>query len=371
LLHYVRNDVNERKMKDLKHKAIELLKQLISTPSLSKEEDKTAKLLFDFLESQGVDKPHMHLNNVWAVNKNYDPNKETLMLNSHHDTVKPTNGYTRPPFIPQIDDGKLFGLGSNDAGGPMVSLIATFLHFYKEPNLNYNLLLACTAEEEISGKNGIVALMPELPQPSVAIVGEPTLMDMAIAEKGLMVLACTAHGMAGHAARDTGENAIYKAIKDIEWIQSYQFPKQSEMLGHVKMTTTIINAGSQHNVIPDRCYFTIDVRTTDVYSNEETLAIIEDNLQSKINPKSLRLNPSSIEENHPLVQAGLGLGMKTYGSPTLSDQSLISIPSLKLGPGDSQRSHTPDEFIYLNEIEDGIDKYIQLLENFLKPKKEA
>lgn len=349
----------------LKQKAIELLKQLISTPSLSKEENKTAALIFDFLKQEGVNAPHMHLNNVWVVNKHFDAEKETLMLNSHHDTVKPNNGYTRPPFKPQIEEDKLFGLGSNDAGGPLVSLIATFLHFYNEPNLDYNLLLACTAEEEISGKNGIVALMPEVPQPSVAIVGEPTLMDMAIAEKGLMVVECTAKGVAGHAARNAGENAIYKALKDIEWIQSYEFPKLSEMLGPVKMTTTIISAGSQHNVIPDQCHFTIDVRTTDVYSNEETLAIIEENLESEINPKSLRLNPSSIDLEHKLVQAGTQLGMKPYGSPTLSDQSLITIPSLKLGPGDSQRSHTPDEFIYLNEIEDGIDKYIQLLEQFL------
>lgn len=355
---------------ELTHKAIELLKQLISAPSLSKEEDKTAMLIFDFLKNEGVEESQLHLNNVWAVNKYYDASKETLMLNSHHDTVKPNNGYTRPPFEPQIEGGKLFGLGSNDAGGPLVSLIATFLHFYNESNLTYNLLLACTAEEEISGKNGIVALMSEVPQPSIAIVGEPTLMDMAIAEKGLMVLECTAQGLAGHAARNAGENAIYKALKDIEWIQSYQFPKQSEMLGPVKMTTTIINAGSQHNVIPDRCHFTIDVRTTDVYSNEETLAIIEKNLESEINPKSLRLNPSSIDLEHPLIQAGIGFGMKAYGSPTLSDQSLITIPSLKLGPGDSQRSHTPDEFIYLNEIEDGIEKYIQLLEMFLTTRKE-
>lgn len=354
----------------LKHAAIELLKQLISTPSLSKEEDKTAQLIFDFLANNGVEKPQMHLNNVWAVNKYFDASKETLMLNSHHDTVKPNNGYTKPPLEPIVEDGKLFGLGSNDAGGPLVSLIATFLQFYNEPNLDYNLLLACTAEEEISGKNGIVALIPEVPQPSVAIVGEPTLMDMAIAEKGLMVLECTAHGVAGHAAREAGENAIYKALKDIEWIQSYEFSTQSKMLGPVKMTTTIINAGSQHNVIPDRCHFTIDVRTTDVYSNEETLAIIEENLESEINPKSLRLNPSSIALEHPLVQAGIALGMKPYGSPTLSDQSLISIPSLKLGPGDSQRSHTPDEFIYLDEIEEGIEKYIQLLEQFLTPKKD-
>lgn len=353
-------------MNTLKHKAIELLKQLIATPSLSKEEDKTAAILANFLKEEGVDM-HQHLNNVWAVNKHFDPAKQTLMLNSHHDTVKPNNGYTKPPFAPIVEKGKLFGLGSNDAGGPLVSLIATFLHFYEHQNLNYNLLLACTAEEEISGKNGIVEVMKVVPAPALAIIGEPTLMNMAIAEKGLMVLECTAHGKAGHSARNEGENAIYKALKDIEWIQSFQFPKQSKMLGPVKMTTTIINAGSQHNVVPDACHFTIDVRTTDAYSNEETLSIIAEQLQSAINPKSLRLNPSSIEIKHPLVQAGVKAGMTTYGSPTLSDQSLINISSLKLGPGDSARSHTPDEFIFLAEIEEGIEKYIELLEGFINP----
>ena len=352
----------------LKSDAIELLKKLISTPSLSKEEDITASILFNFLENKGVKNPQRHLNNVWVVNKYFDSSKETLMLNSHHDTVKPNNGYTRPPFEPQIEEGKLFGLGSNDAGGPLVSLIATFLYFYDSPNLTYNLLLACTSEEEISGTNGIAALIKEVPQPSVAIIGEPTLMDMAIAEKGLMVLECTAFGKAGHAARNEGENAIYKALKDIHWIQTFQFPKQSKMLGLVKMTTTLINAGSQHNVVPDRCTFTIDVRTIDAYSNEETLTIIKENISSEIKPKSLRLNPSSISPNHPLVEAGKKLGMTTYGSPTLSDQSLIDIPSLKLGPGNSSRSHTPNEFIYLKEIEDGIDTYIQLLQLFLNAK---
>ncbi len=364
-------------MNDLIYKATELLKQLISTPSLSKEEDKTAALIFCFLKEEGVEDTKRHLNNVWAVNKYFDSTKQTLMLNSHHDTVKPNNGYTRSPFEPQIEGaclpdrrGKLFGLGSNDAGGALVSLIATFLYFYDNPNLEYNLLIACTAEEEISGKNGIVEILNVIPPPDVAIIGEPTLMNMAIAEKGLMVLECTAKGVAGHAARDVGENAIYKALKDIEWIQAYDFHKQSQMLGPVKMTTTIINAGNQHNVIPDRCQFTIDVRTTDVYSNEETLAIIKEHLQSEIDPKSLRLNPSSIDIDHPLVKAGIKLEMQTYGSPTLSDQSLISIPSVKLGPGDSQRSHSPDEFIYLDEIKDGIEKYIQLLELFLRPNDE-
>ena len=350
----------------LSEKAIDLLKTLIATPSLSKEEDKTASILFDFLTGEGV-QSNRFLNNVWAVNKHFDPSKETLMLNSHHDTVKPNNGYTRPPLEPQQEDGKLFGLGSNDAGGSLVSLISTFVHFYYEPDLSYNLLLLCSSEEEISGKNGIAAAIKEVPQPSVAIVGEPTLMDMAIAEKGLMVLECTANGKAGHAARDEGENALYKALQDIEWFRTFQFPKISQTLGPVKMTTTLIEAGSQHNVVPDRCSFTVDVRTTDAYSNKEILAIIKQNITSEIHPKSLRLNPSSIDEKHLLVLAGKKLGMKTYGSPTLSDQSLIDIPSVKLGPGDSARSHTPDEFIYIHEIKEGIEKYIQLLTTFLKP----
>jgi acetylornithine deacetylase len=354
------------KMKPLKGKAIELLKKLIATPSLSKKEDKTADILFEFLNEEGV-VVHRHLNNVWAVNKHFDQSNETLMLNSHHDTVNPNNGYTRPPYEPQLEGGKLFGLGSNDAGGPLVSLIATFLHFYEETNLSHNILLACTAEEEISGKNGIVEIMKVVPSPSIAIIGEPTLMEIAISEKGLLVLECTALGKAGHAARNEGDNAIYKALKDIDWIQTFLFPKQSETLGPIKMTTTIINAGNQHNVVPDRCHFTVDVRTTDAYNNEETLAIIEENLYSKIKPKSLRLNPSSIVASHPLVQAGINVGMTTFGSPTLSDQSLINFPSLKLGPGDSARSHTPDEFIYLQEIEDGIEGYIMLLEKFLLP----
>jgi len=348
-------------------KATDLLKQLISIPSLSGKEDDTATLLFDFLKHQGVAVPHRHMNNVWAVNKYFDPSKETLMLNSHHDTVKPNNGYTRPPFEPQVADGKLFGLGSNDAGGPLVSLIATFLYFYQEKNLKYNLLLVCSAEEEISGANGIAEVIHHIPQPSLAIIGEPTLMDMAIAEKGLMVLECTARGKAGHAARNEGENALYIAMEDIQWVKSFVFPKQSSSLGPVKMTTTIIQAGAEHNVVPDICTFTIDVRTTDAYSNEETLNIIQSHLQSEINPRSLRLNPSSINGSHPMVEAGKKIGMTTYGSPTLSDQSLIDIPSLKLGPGDSARSHTPDEYIYLKEIENGICKYVQLLQFFLIP----
>ncbi len=350
--------------KQLFRKATGWLKDLIRTPSFSRQEDKTAALLYRFLQAEGVGTARLLQNNVWAVNKHFDPAKETLMLNSHHDTVKPASGYTLPPFEPRVKDGKLFGLGSNDAGGPLVSLLATFLFFYHKPGLKYNLLLACTAEEEVSGANGIVALMQEIPPPAVAIIGEPTQMQMAIAEKGLMVLECTAHGKAGHAARDEGENAIYKALQDIAWVQSYAFPRKSTLLGPVKMTATVIRAGSQHNVVPDTCRFTLDVRTTDAYTNEEVLAIIKKHLNATISPKSLRLNPSAIAPDHPLVQAGRQLGLVAYGSPTLSDQSLISIPSLKLGPGDSARSHTPDEYIRLTEIEQGITTYIQLIKKF-------
>ena len=346
----------------LTNKAIALLEKLIATPSFSGQEAGSATLIYEFLQKANV-APKRHLHNVWAVNKYFDAARETIMLNSHHDTVKPNNGYTRPPLQPQQAAGKLFGLGSNDAGGALVSLIATFLHFYDNPNLPFNLLLACTAEEEISGSNGIVALLPQVPRPAMAIVGEPTQMQMAIAEKGLLVLNCTAVGKAGHAARNEGDNAIYKAMEDIRWLQSYAFANESALLGPVKMTVTMINSGSQHNVVPDRCSFTVDVRTTDAYSNEETLAIITKNLAAEVSVKSLRLQPSAIAEDHPLVMAGKQLGLATFGSPTLSDQSLISIPSIKLGPGDSARSHTADEFIYLTEIESGIAKYCQLLHN--------
>lgn len=346
---------------ELMEEAIHLLKALISTPSLSKQEEETAALLTDFLENHGV-VCQQYLNNIWATNKFFDAAKPNLLLNSHHDTVKPNAGYTNDPFEAIVKEGKLYGLGSNDAGGCLVSLMATFIHFYEVENLPYNLLLACTAEEEISGKNGIAALLPHVPNIDVAIVGEPTLMEMAIAEKGLMVLDCTAQGKSGHAARNEGENAIYKAIADITWFKNYQFEKQSAFLGPVKMTTTVIQSGSQHNVVPDTCQFTVDVRTTDAYSNQETLDIIQAHTQSTVKARSTRLNPSSILADHALVRAGKELGWGTYGSPTLSDQALLPCPSLKLGPGDSARSHTADEFIYLDEIREGIKGYVKLLE---------
>jgi len=351
-------------MTDYSSQAISLLKQLIETPSLSREEDASAAILEKFFNENGV-ATHRMGNNVWAKNLHFDDSKPTILLNSHHDTVKPNAGYTNDPFAAIEKDRKLYGLGSNDAGGCLVSLITTFLHFHSQEGLQYNLILAATAEEEISGKDGIESLLKVLPAIDVGIVGEPTLMDMAIAEKGLMVLDCLAKGQSGHAAREEGDNAIYKAIKDIEWFKNYQFPKVSEMLGPVKMSVTMIDAGSQHNVVPDECRFVVDVRTTDAYSNQETLDIIKANVSSEVTPRSTRLNPSGIEINHPIVKAGSSLGRKTYGSPTLSDQALMPFPTLKIGPGDSARSHTADEFIYVNEIEEGIGLYIKLLSTVL------
>ncbi len=346
----------------LYQEAVELLQQLIRTQSFSKEEDQTALILQDFLSRHRVP-THRKLNNLWAYNKHFDPSKPTILLNSHHDTVKPNSGYTRDPFDAAIVDGKLYGLGSNDAGGCLVSLISVFLHFYDRTDLKYNFCLATTAEEEISGRNGLELVIPDLGKLEFAIVGEPTLMQLAIAERGLMVLDCTAHGKAGHAAREEGENAIYKALADIEWFRNYRFANESELFGPIKMSVTIINAGSQHNVVPAACTFTVDVRVTDAYRNEDVLNIIKEQVSCDVVPRSIRLKPSSIDKNHPIVQAGIAMGRETYGSPTTSDQSLLDIPSLKMGPGDSARSHTADEFIYLDEIREGIALYIKMLES--------
>ncbi|SKB68642.1 M20 family metallo-hydrolase [Daejeonella lutea] len=348
----------------LVNESIELLKELIRIPSFSREEDKTASAINAFLVSKEV-KTNRKLNNIWAYNKFFDANKPTILLNSHHDTVKPNSGYTREPFAADIEDGILYGLGSNDAGGCLVSLTAAFLHYYDSANLKYNLCLALTAEEEISGQSGLESILPELGELEFAIVGEPTLMNMAIAEKGLMVIDCTVHGKAGHAARDEGDNAIYKALKDIEWFRSYEFAKKSELFGPVKMSVTIIEAGSQHNVVPATCKFTVDVRITDAYRNEEVLKIIRQNVSCDVNPRSTRLKPSSISKDHPIVKAGIALGRETYGSPTTSDQALLDIPSLKMGPGDSARSHMANEFIYTEEIEEGISLYIELLSKII------
>jgi acetylornithine deacetylase len=351
-------------MKSLTSKTISLLQKMIAIQSYSKEEEIVVSLINDFLKSYSVD-THLFKNNVWAANKYFNKKLPTILLNSHHDTVKPNTGYTRDPLSPDIENGTLYGLGSNDAGGPLVSLIATFLHYHEKENLKYNLVIAATAEEEISGKNGVACILDQIPKIDLAIVGEPTEMHLAIAEKGLMVLDCTAQGESGHAAREEGKNAIYIALEDINWVKSYQFSKVSDQLGPVKMSATVINAGSQHNVVPDTCNFTLDVRTTDAYSNEEVMAIIQENLQSKVVARSFRLNPSSIAKDHPLIKSGVKLGRKTYGSPTTSDQALLPVPSLKMGPGDSARSHTADEYIHIKEIEEGIALYIKLLEGVI------
>ena len=345
----------------LQNEAIDLLKQLIATPSFSKEEDNSSALIKNFLEKHSI-KTEQHLYNIWARNKYFDTNKPTILLNSHHDTVKPNKGYSLDPFAPIEKNGKLFGLGSNDAGGSLVSLIATFLCYYEKENLQYNIILAATAEEEISGHNGIEALLPQLGKIDCAIVGEPTQMQMAVAEKGLMVLDCTANGRAGHAAREEGDNAVYKALKDLEWFNSFKFDKVSDLLGPVKMSVTVIETDNKaHNVVPAQCRFVVDCRVNELYTFEEILETIRSNMQSEIKPRSTRLRSSAIALDHPLVNAGLKMGRSYYGSPTTSDKALMAFPSLKIGPGDSARSHTADEYIYIDEIKQGIDLYIQLL----------
>jgi acetylornithine deacetylase len=348
----------------LTQEAIELLKNLISKQSFSGEENETALLIMQWFSHHNI-QFESDKHNVWAKNKFFNPSKKTILLNSHHDTVKPNKGYTRNPLSPDVEDGKLYGLGSNDAGGCLVSLLATFSYFYSRENLNYNFVLVASAEEENSGPNGLNSMLKLIPEIDFAIVGEPTLMQLAIAEKGLMVLNCEAKGTAGHAAHGIGDNAIYNAIEDIRWFQTYEFPKVSETLGKVKMTVTQINAGHQHNVIPATCNYVVDVRVTDAYSNQEVFEIIQSNVKSEVCPRSLRLNSSSIPKEHPIVQAGIKLGRETYGSPTLSDQAVLNCPSLKLGPGESLRSHTADEFIYIHEIEEGIDLYIKILEEII------
>ncbi len=345
----------------LEAEALELLKRLIAEPSFSKEEGKTAGIIAAYLESKGIRAGRLQ-NNVWAKNKYFDPAKPTILLNSHHDTVKPNKGYTLDPFEPLVKEGRLYGLGSNDAGGCLVSLIAAFLYFYEQEGLLYNLLLAATAEEEISGHNGIELLLPELGKIAWGIVGEPTKLQLAVAEKGLLVLDCVSHGKAGHAAREEGENAIYKAIKAIEWFHSYRAPKVSELLGPVKMSVTVIDTDNKaHNVVPSQCHFVVDVRVNECYTFEELLGIIRGAVDCEVTPRSLRMRSSGIAVDHPIVQSGLRLGRTAYGSPTTSDKALMPFPALKTGPGDSARSHTADEYILLEEVAGGVRGYIDLL----------
>jgi acetylornithine deacetylase len=359
---------------DLQQEAITLLKRLIATPSLSKEEQNTARVLEYFFRDKGA-VYYRRMNNVWAYSRYFDPLKPTILLNSHHDTVKPNPNYTKDPFSPITEDGKLYGLGSNDAGGALVSLIAAFFYFSDKENLHYNLIVAATAEEEISGPNGIEALLvnEQFNYPfhgkgkiEGAIVGEPTQMQMAIAERGLMVMDCFAKGQAGHAARNEGENAIYKAIKDIDWFSKYKFDKVSDLLGPVKMSVTSVNTENKaHNVVPSGCSFIVDSRINELYTFDEVLDIIRANVQSEVKPRSTRLRSTAIALDHPLVKAGLYLKRTYYGSPTTSDKALMPFPALKMGPGDSARSHTADEFIYIDEIKEGIELYIELLNQLL------
>ena len=344
----------------MKTEIINLLKQLIVTPSFSKE-DKTVEIIEHFLLKNGVS-THRENNNIWAKSKFWNDEKPVILLNSHHDTVRPVKNWTRNPFEPVIENDRLFGLGSNDAGASLVSLISTFIHFYEVENLPYNLILAATAEEEISGKNGITSILPELGKIDLGIVGEPTQMQMAVAEKGLMVIDGLAEGKAGHAARNEGINALYTALEDIDFLRKFVFPNPSKFLGNIKISVTQIEAGTQHNVVPDQCKFVIDVRTNECYSNEAVYKILQEKCQSKLTARSFRLNSSSININHPIVQKGLNLGLEYFGSPTLSDQALMPFTTIKVGVGDSARSHTADEFVRLSEIEEGVEVYRKLLE---------
>lgn len=346
---------------ELTNDAILLLKQLIETKSFSSEEEQTAGLIEEWFKRHNVNYKRTK-NNVWAINKNFDANKPTLLLNSHHDTVKPNSAYSKDPFKAIVDEGKLFGLGSNDAGGCLVSLLAVFIYFYNKTDLKYNLVIVASAEEESSGPNGLNSMLSIIPKVDVAIVGEPTLMNLAIAEKGLVVFDAKVTGTPSHAAHPNENNCIYNTIEVLQWFKDFKFEKTSEVLGDVKLTVTQIKAGKQHNAVPAEVDLVIDVRVNDKYSNREIVEILQKKSPcSSIIPRSLRLNSSSIPANHELVKAGIAIGRSTYGSPTLSDQAVLTCPSLKLGPGDSTRSHSADEFIYINEIEEGIKIYIELL----------
>ena len=350
--------------------AIDLLKKMIAIPSLSREEKEVADLIEQFLQENDIPTGRL-INNVYALNKYFDPSKKSILLNSHHDTVKPAKGYTTDPFTPTEIEGRLIGLGSNDAGGPLVSLIATFIHFFDRNDLPFNIILAATAEEEISGTNGVELLLKEetflekLHGSEImgGLVGEPTKMEMAVAERGLLVLDGTVHGKAGHAAREEGVNAIYLAMSDIQAIAEMDFEKTSELLGKTTAKVTVIETDNKaHNVVPASCKFVVDVRVNEQYGFDEVLERLKASVKAELVPRSFRLRSSMIPMDHPIVKAGKQLGLSHYGSPTTSDKALMSFPALKFGPGDSARSHTADEYIYITEIENGISGYIQLLE---------
>ena len=353
-------------MTDLTHytsEAITLLSSLISIPSISREEEKVADFLQNYIEENGIMTGRSG-NNIWCISPMFDIKKPTILLNSHIDTVKPVNGWRKHPFTAKMEDGKLYGLGSNDAGASVVSLFQVYRHLSATQQA-YNLIFLASCEEEVSGKNGIESVLPQLPPITLGIVGEPTEMHPAIAEKGLMVLDVQAHGTAGHAARNEGDNAIYKALDDIQWFRTHRFPKESPLLGPVKMSVTQVNAGTQHNVIPDLCSFVVDIRSNECYSNEELYQEICSHIQSEAKARSFRLNSSRIDLEHPFVQRAIRLGRTPFGSPTLSDQALMKFPSVKMGPGKSSRSHTADEFIMISEIEEAISMYIKILDGLI------
>ncbi len=348
------------KQTDYLHDAISLLQQLIATPSVSRDETKAADILEKTINSYGLN-ANREVNNVWVKNDNFNPEKPTILLNAHIDTVKPTTSWTRNPFSPDIEGDVIYGLGSNDCGGGLVSLLQVFRHITSHKQ-KYNTIYLVSAEEEVSGVNGIRKVLPMLPDISVAIVGEPTGMQPAIAEKGLMVVDATAKGVSGHAARGEGVNAIYEALDDLVWLRDYRFEKVSDLLGETLMNVTTINAGTQHNVIPDECHFTIDIRTNEYYKNEDVFEFLCSKLKSTLKARSFHLHSSCISTDNPLIHHCVAMGMKPFGSPTLSDQALMRFPSFKLGPGESSRSHSADEFIKIGEIADAIDTYIRLLD---------
>ena len=343
----------------LYYNAIDLLKEMIATPSFSREENSVADKIEAYIKTMGFE-PRRLGNNIWMQNKDFDTSKPTILLNSHIDTVKPVSGWTKDPFEPLIEYDTLYGLGSNDAGASVVSLLHAFF-ILTEKEQAYNLIFLASCEEEVSGKGGVERMISELPPIEFGIVGEPTGMHPAVAEKGLMVLDCTAHGRSGHAARNEGVNAIYKAMEDIEWFRTFHFPNESKLLGPVKMTVTLINAGTQHNVVPDKCEFVVDVRSNELYSNEELFALINSHTHCDIKVRSFRLNSSNIALENPFVERTIMIGKEPYGSPTLSDQAFMPFPSVKIGPGDSARSHTADEYILLSEIREAIELYVKLL----------
>lgn len=346
----------------LTQEAVKLLCRLIEIPRISREENNAADMLEEYMRKDCGMNVQRVANNLWCIADGYTEKRPTLMLNAHIDTVKPTAKWTREPYRASIEDNIIYGLGSNDDGASLVCLLQTF-RALMHSELKYNLILAVSAEEEVSGKNGMELMLASLPRIDVALVGEPTEMQPAIAEKGLMVLDLKANGVSGHAARDEGDNAIYHAMEDIEWFRTFRFPKESPLLGPVKMSVTIINAGTQHNVIPAECCFCVDVRSNELYSNEDIYDIVRKNVGSEVKARSFRLSSSRIDPNHPLVAKAIAMGRTPFGSPTLSDQALMRFPSLKMGPGNSSRSHTADEFILIEELREGISTYISMLQD--------